>query len=52
MAREAGHDEWNIQIKVNPTQVLDLLNHPVLINAKVMNNDCVKTIINCNYDLN
>ena len=29
MGREAGHDEWNIQIKVNPTQVRDLLNHPV-----------------------
>ena len=30
MGREAGYDEWNIQIKVNPTQVLDLLNHPAL----------------------
>ena len=30
MGREAGHVEWNIQIKDNPTQVRDLLNHPVL----------------------
>ena len=29
MGREAGH-EWNIQIKDNPTQVRDLLNHPVV----------------------
>ena len=31
MARAAGQDEWNIQIKVNPIQVRDLLGHPVLV---------------------
>ena len=30
------HDEWNNQIKVNPTQVLDLLNHPVVCRCCVV----------------
>ena len=29
MCRAPEQDEWNIQIKVNPTQVRDLLGHPV-----------------------
>ena len=30
MGRASGQDEWNIEVKVNPTQVRDLLNHPVI----------------------
>ena len=29
MGRAAGQDEWHIQIKIDPTQVRDLLCHPV-----------------------
>ena len=28
MGKAGGQDDWNIQIRVNPTQVRDLLNHP------------------------
>ena len=34
MGRETGQDEWSIQIKVNPTQVRDLLGHPVVYQGK------------------
>ena len=34
MAKAAGQDEWSIQIKVNPTQVRDLLGHPVVYQGK------------------
>ena len=30
IGRAVGLDEWNIQIKVNPTQVRDVMGHPVV----------------------